>query len=57
VSESGPKCAARFSFGATHILLYVNEITKNDEGAEMVLFTDDANLLIMRTIKFDLKHK
>jgi hypothetical protein len=53
--ESGVLCAGRISFGAT----FRNDVTENVQGAKLVLFADDANLLISREVEFDnmpLKH-
>jgi hypothetical protein len=51
----GALCAGRIRFGAT----CRNDVTKNVQGAKLVLFADDANLLITREVELDsmpLKH-
>jgi retron-type reverse transcriptase len=43
--------------GPLLFLLYINDITENVQGAKMVLFADDTNLLITGKDEFDLPHK
>jgi hypothetical protein len=38
-------------------LLYINDITENVQGAKMVLFADDTNLLITGADEEDLQYK
>jgi hypothetical protein len=44
-------------FGPLLFLLYINELQENVQGAKLVLFADDTNLLIAGKHEFDLKHK
>jgi hypothetical protein len=57
MQESGAWCAAKLSYRATLISLYVNDIIENVQGAKMVLFADDTNLLIIGKDEFDLQRK
>jgi hypothetical protein len=43
--------------GSLLFLLYINDITANVQGAKMVLFADDTNLLITGKDEFHLQHK
>jgi hypothetical protein len=43
--------------GPLLFLLYIDYITENIQGAKMVLFAGDTNLLITGKDKFDLQHK
>jgi hypothetical protein len=43
--------------GPLLFLLYINDITENMQGAKMILFADDPNLLISGKDEFDLQHK
>jgi hypothetical protein len=38
-------------------LLYINDITENVQGAKMVLFADDTNLLMTGADEEDLQYK
>jgi hypothetical protein len=37
-------------------LIYINDLIENVQGAKLVLFTDDPNLLITGKDKFDFQH-
>jgi hypothetical protein len=43
--------------GPPLFLLYINNVIENVQGAKLVLFADDANLLITGKDGFDLQHK
>jgi hypothetical protein len=43
--------------GPLLFLLYINDITENVQGAKMVLFADDTNLLITGKDESDLQYK
>jgi hypothetical protein len=43
--------------GLQFFLLYIDDITENVQGANMVLFADDTNLLVTGKGDFDLQHK
>jgi hypothetical protein len=43
--------------GSHLFLLYTNVLTGNVQGAELVLLTDDTNLLITGKGEFNLQHK
>ena len=43
--------------GPLLFLLYINDLTENVQGAKLVLYTDDTNLLINGKDELDLQHK
>jgi hypothetical protein len=43
--------------GPLLFLLYINDIIENVQGAKIVLFANDTNLLIAGKDEFDLQHK
>jgi hypothetical protein len=43
--------------GPLLFLLYINDLTGNVQGAKLVVFTDNTNLLITEKNEFDLQHK
>jgi hypothetical protein len=46
-----------FVLGLLAFLLYINNLTENAQGAKLVLFADDTNLLITRKDEYDFQHK
>jgi hypothetical protein len=54
VEHSGPQGSV---LGPLFFLLYINGITENVQGAKMVLFVYDTNLLITRRDKFEHQYK
>ncbi|MDR1498766.1 MAG: hypothetical protein LBS34_00570 [Rickettsiales bacterium] len=47
----------RSVLGPLLFLLHINDLTENVQGAKLVLFADDTNLLITGKDEFDLQHK
>jgi hypothetical protein len=47
----------RSGLGPLLFLLYINEGVGNVQGAKLVLFADDTNLLITGKDEFDFQHK
>jgi hypothetical protein len=56
--ENGGRCATKISFGANFTFdIYINDLTENVQGAKLVLFIYDTNLLITRKDDFVPQHK